>query len=162
MAFVVKICLKCWRKWKYWRTPLLFFADDLCEIRPFETQIGMETDAKKHLIQATSHLRSRGNFLRILLLLSGNVERNPGPVSNYTLDDVNLCGFYKAALYFGFSHRKLIPVESEKQIQETSIGVKRVLDQGLNELQDKKKKTYNFFTDRLSQVMDEQFSAHLR
>ena len=32
------------------------FSDDLCEIRPFETQIGMETDAKKHLIQATSHL----------------------------------------------------------------------------------------------------------
>ena len=50
--------------------------------------------------------------------------------------------------------------ESEKQIQETLIGVKHVLDQGLNELQDKKKKTCNFFTDRLSQVMDEQFSAH--
>ena len=83
-----------------------FFADDLCEIRPFETQIGMETDAKKHLIQATFHLRSRGNFLKVLLLLSGNVERNPGSVSNYTLDNVNLCGFYKAALYFGFSHRK--------------------------------------------------------
>ena len=33
--------------------------------------------------------QSRGNFLRILLLLSGNVERNPGPVSNYTLDNVN-------------------------------------------------------------------------
>ena len=28
--------------------------------------------------------------------------------------------------------------ESEKQIQETLIGVKRVLDQGLNELHDKK------------------------
>ena len=88
-----------------------FFSDDLCKIRPFETQIGTETDAKKHLIQATSHLRTRGNFLRILLLLSGNVEHNPGSVSNYTLDNVNLCGFYKAALYFRFSHRKLIPVE---------------------------------------------------
>ena len=55
--------------------------------------------------------QSRGNFLRILLLLSGNVERNPGPVSNYTLYNVNLCGFYRAALYFVFNHRKLIPVE---------------------------------------------------
>ena len=35
--------------------------------------------------------------------------------------------------------------ESEKQIHETLIGVKRVLDQGLNELQEKK---CNFFTDR--------------
>ena len=52
--------------------------------------------------------------------------------------------------------------ESEKQIQETLTGVKRVLDQGLNELQDKNKKTCNFFTDRLSQIMDEQFSEHFK
>ena len=110
-GFGVKNLFKVLEKMEILADSSPIFSDDLCKIRPFETQIGMETDAKKHLIQATSHLRSRGNFLRILLLLSGNVERNPGPVSNYTLDDVNMCGFYMAALYFGFSHRKLIPVE---------------------------------------------------
>ena len=42
------------------------------------------------------------------------------------------------------------------------IGVKRVLDQGLNDLQEKKMKTCNSFTDGLSQIMDEQFSTHFK
>ena len=79
----------------------------------------------------------------------------------------------KSTLLVVWNARNILPIphtqvasnktqESEKQIQESLIGVKRVLDQGLNELQDKKKKTCNFFTERLSQVMDEQFSAHFK
>ncbi len=317
MAFVVKICLKCRRKWKFWRTPVIFFLmifakyDHLkhqsewkliqrnffCETFKLPanfsqlglhnqmilfdsvsvyialiyiickfSQLGLQDKFKLLFSAEAKVIYSRGKFLRILLLLSGNVERNPGPVSNYTLDNVNLCGFYRAALYFVFSHRKLIPVEqgsietakeeegiadmmhifgqhfsvhqldfvkikknigrflktnkkwnkgrtkndrdkyyrtfstvnwdllddqtkekhticceeckkylvhspypasnktqeSEKQIQETLIGVKRVVDQGLNELAEKKMKTCNSFTDGLSQIMDEQYSAHFK
>ena len=273
MAFVVKIYFKCRRKWKYWLTPLLLFLITIAkydhlkhqsEWKMLQRNFCCETFKLSSNFSQLAH--SRGKFLRILLLLSGNVESNPGPVSHYTLDNADLCGFYSAAIYSIFNKIKLIPLkqgvietakeeegiavmvhifgqhfsvhqldfvkikniarflktnkkwskgrskddedkyysffstvnwdllddqtkekhtidceeckkypvhstcpsatnktkESHKQIQETLIDVKCVLDQGLNDLQEKKMKTCNSFTDGLSQLMDEQFSTHFK
>ena len=57
--------------------------------------------------------------MRILLLLSGNVECNPGPTQlNYSLNDPNLCGFYRAAIYSVFTCKKLIPGEHVASVTE--------------------------------------------
>ena len=270
MAFIIRICFKCRRKWKYWLTLLLFFLIIFAKYDHLKHQSEWKMLQRNFCFNKlpsnfSQLAHSRGKFLRILLLLSGNVESNPGPVSNYTLDNANMCGFYRAAIYFVFSQTKLIPVErgvietakeeegiadmvhifgqhfsvhqldfvkirkniarflknnkkwskgrskndkdeyyrffstvnwdllddqtkekhticceeckkysvhstypsnttkeSDRQIQETLIGVKRVLDQGLNDLQEKKMKTCNSFTDGLSQIMDEQFSTHFK
>ena len=51
-------------------------------------------------------------------------------VSNYTLDNVDLCGFYRAALYFVFSHRKFIPVE--QGVIETAKEEEGIADMMMN------------------------------
>ena len=63
-------------------------------------------------------------FMRVLLLLSGNVERNPGPTQlNYSLNDPNLCGFYRAAIYSVFTFKKLIPGEHATNVTEKEQGI---------------------------------------
>ena len=65
--------------------------------------------SKKSTFNVTS------SYLWILLLLSGDIELNPGPANqfNYTPSHPNLCGFYRTALYFVFKCIKLVPRKEE-------------------------------------------------
>ena len=65
--------------------------------------------SKKSTFNVTS------SYLWILLLLSGDIELNPGPANqfNYTLSHHNLCVFYRTALYFVSKCIKLVPRKEE-------------------------------------------------
>ena len=49
-----------------------------------------------------------------ILLLSGDVEKNPGPENWYSLKHPNMCGFFRAAVYFIFQGQKLLPVDKKE------------------------------------------------
>ena len=68
--------------------------------------------AKKSTFNVTS------SYLWILLLLSGDIELNPGPANqfNYTLSHHNLCCSYRTSLYFVFKCIKLVPRKDDKGI----------------------------------------------
>ena len=54
------------------------------------------------------YFRNAVVYAWIMLLLAGDIELNPGPMFNYSLSHPNLCGYYRAAIFFVFTGRKLI------------------------------------------------------
>ena len=54
------------------------------------------------------HCRNELTYLWLLIYLSGDIERHPGPI-NYQLQNPNLCGYYRAAIFSIFKRIKLIP-----------------------------------------------------
>ena len=51
------------------------------------------------------------NFAQLLLVLSGDIETNPGPGHWYSLNHPKMCGFFRVAMYFIIEGRKLTPQE---------------------------------------------------
>ena len=45
----------------------------------------------------------------LLLLLSGDIERNPGPENWYSLRHPKMCGYFRTAIYLVFEGQKLLP-----------------------------------------------------
>ena len=58
--------------------------------------------------------RNNMSFMFQILLLSGDVEKNPGPENWYSLKHPNMCGFFRAAVYFIFQGQKLLPVDKKE------------------------------------------------
>ena len=66
----------------------------------------------------------------LILLLSGDIEKNPGPENWYSLRHPNMCPFFRTAVYMVFDHKKLLPKSSDDFVEFVDI------DDGFIELQD--------------------------
>ena len=64
-----------------------------------------------------------------ILLLSGDIETNPGPENWYSLRHPNMCPFFRSAVFMVFNHQKLLPKSKEDFIEIVDI------DEGFIELQ---------------------------
>ena len=67
------------------------------------------------------------------MLLAGDVELNPGPFNYYQLHHPNLCGYFRAAIFFILNRTKLIPI---KDNDGNDILEYPTFEEGINDLKD--------------------------
>ena len=60
-------------------------------------------------VDLKSYSKRKSSFDVFLLLLSGDVEVNPGPENWYSLQHPKMCGFFRTTVYLVFECQKLIP-----------------------------------------------------
>ena len=77
--------------------------------------------------------KNNAKFSHTLLLLSGDIELNPGPVceSSYTLGHPYLRGFYRSAIYCVFTGERLIP---RKDANGNDIVEDITIDEGIQDI----------------------------
>ena len=72
--------------------------------------------------------RRKSSYMSILLLKSGNIERNPGPASWAKIRNPTFCNFLRVSIYKVFSREKLLPQD------ESDLSLDVELIDGFNDL----------------------------
>ena len=94
-----------------------FFTTDLLEFSQltFELNVNYVSLYVYSPVKCYFH-RKKGNYLRLILLLGGDIETQPGPAFNYQINNPDLCGYFRAAIFSVLSGINLLSNTADKNI----------------------------------------------
>lgn len=80
----------------------------------------------------SSFSRKKGNYLRLILLLSGDVETHPGP-AYYQIHNPELCGYYRTAIFSVVTGINLSKdINEDLSIDENLVELKKIFGNHFN------------------------------